>query len=105
MPPTASTGVRSSVVRRDLDTYGRVAFNFERLAAATSLASRYCASVRIMRLRMFFHEIDPRLDRHEADNGLVPRRERLDGFSAVIVHFAKGEFCILGRERSGPRQM
>ena len=44
-------------------------------------------------------EIDPPLDRHEADNGLVPRCERLDGFSAVIVRFAEGVFCILGRER------
>ena len=44
-------------------------------------------------------EIDPPLDRHEADNGLVPRCERLDGFSAVIVRFAEGVWFTLGRER------
>src|SRR6516165_8412768 len=44
-------------------------------------------------------EIDPPLDRHEADNGLVPRRERLDSFSAVIVRFAEGVWFTLGRER------
>ena len=39
MPLTASTGVRSSVVRRDVATAGRVASNFERLTAATNPAA------------------------------------------------------------------
>jgi hypothetical protein len=45
------------------------------------------------------HEINPPLDRHEADGGLVLRRERLDVFSAVIVRYSERILFALGREQ------
>src|SRR5262249_13109615 len=45
------------------------------------------------------YEIDPVLDRHEVDDGLVLRRERLDVSSAVLVRFSERVLCALGREQ------
>jgi len=45
------------------------------------------------------YEIDPALDRHEVDDGPVPRRERLDVSSAVLVRFSERVLRALGREQ------
>src|SRR6516165_9658426 len=45
------------------------------------------------------HEIDPALDRHEVDDGLVLRSERFYVSSAVLVRFAERVLCALGREQ------
>ena len=46
------------------------------------------------------HEIDPRFERHKANDDPVLRHERLDVSFAIIVGFSEGVFCLLGREQT-----
>ena len=45
------------------------------------------------------YEIDPLLDRHEIDDGVVLRGERLDVSFAVLIRLPEGVLCSLGREQ------